>query len=156
MPAVPPACQSIADSVAALEVQEQQLRTGLAALVGAAAWTALAQLGQVRQPVADTRAALAECVRQNSAALRATVTVIDVGPVLAAPPARIAGLWQLGPAGTVQREAIAMTGNEFAFTGPLPASFGVTVGTTGDPVVVGPDFRSAGLTAAALPADEPL
>ena len=99
MPTVPPACQPLADSVAALEVQEQQLRAGLASLVGAAAWTALAQLGLIRQQLADARAALAECVRQNSAALQATIMVIDVGPVVSAPPARLAGLWELGPAG---------------------------------------------------------
>ena len=65
MPTVPPACQPIADSVAALEVQEQQLRAGLASLVGAAAWTALAQLGLVRQQLADARASLAVLVGRH-------------------------------------------------------------------------------------------
>lgn len=157
MPPVPPACQPIAESVAALEAREQQLRAGLASLVGAAAWTGLAQLGQIRQQLADGRLALAECIRQNSAALQASLTVIDVGPASSASPTRIAGLWELGPgSGAIQREVAAVNANSFAFSGPLPASFGVTIGTAGDPLLVGPDFRSAALSAASLPADGPL
>jgi hypothetical protein len=89
MPPVPPACQPLADDVAALEAQELQLRAQAASLTGAAAWTALAALGQVRLRLDESRANLAECIRQNSAALQATLVVIDVGP--AGPPvARVA------------------------------------------------------------------
>jgi hypothetical protein len=158
MPPVPPACQPIADSVAALDAQEQQLRAGLASLVGAPAWSALAQLGRVRQQLTDGRVALAECVRQNSAALQATLAVIDVDPG-AAVPARIAGLWELTPpggGGAIQREVSTVSGDSFAFTGPLPTAFGLTVTTVAAPTVFGPDFRSAALSAASLPTDGPL
>lgn len=59
MPAVPPACQPLADEVSALEAQEQQLRAQIPTLVGAAAWTALARLGQIRQQLDAARVALA-------------------------------------------------------------------------------------------------
>ena len=149
---VPQACQPIADQITALEAQEQQLRAQLPALVGARAWTALAKLGQLRQQLEQAHAALDECVRANSAALQATLGVIDVGPAGPA-PARIATLWEVAPAGSTQRETATITGDAFSFTGPLPATFGLTVSTTGDPTILGPDFRSASLTAASLPAD---
>jgi hypothetical protein len=38
----------------------------------------------------------------------------------------------------------------------LPASFGLTVGTAGDPTLNGPDFRSVVLSAVSLPTDGPL
>jgi hypothetical protein len=156
MPPVPPACQPLADEVTALEAQEQQLRAQLPTLVGAAAWTALARLGQIRQQLDAARVALAECVRQNSAALQATLAVIDVEPASAV-PVRIATLWEMTPdGGAVQREVSNVTGDSFAFTGPLPASFGLTVGTAGDPTLNGPDFRSVALSAASLPTDGPL
>jgi hypothetical protein len=83
--------------------------------------------------------------------------VIDVGAASAA-PVRIAGLWEMTPGGggAVQREVSNVTGDSFAFTGPLPASFGLTVGTAGDPTLLGPDFRSVALSAASLPTDGPL
>jgi hypothetical protein len=156
MPPVPQACQPLADEVAAFEAQEQQLRAQIPTLVGAAAWTALANLGQIRQQLDAARVALAECVHLNSAALQATLAVIDVG-VASAAPVRIAGLWEMTPGGgAVQREVSNVTGDSFAFTGPLPASFGLTVGTAGDPTLLGPDFRSLALSAASLPTDGPL
>jgi hypothetical protein len=157
MPPVPQACQPLADEVAAFEAQEQQLRAQIPTLVGAAAWTALANLGQIRQQLDAARVALAECVHQNTAALQATLAVIDVGAASAA-PVRIAGLWEMTPGGggAVQREVSNVTGDSFAFTGPVPASFGLTVGTAGDPTLLGPDFRSLALSAASLPTDGPL
>ena len=156
MPPVPQACQPLADEVAAFEAQEQQLRAQIPTLVGAAAWTALANLGQIRQQLDAARVALAECIHQNTAALQATLAVIDVGAASAA-PVRIAGLWEMTPGGgAVQREVSNLTGDSFAFTGPLPASFGLTVGTAGDPTLFGPDFRSLALSAASLPTDGPL
>jgi len=147
---VPQACQPIADQITVLEAQEQQLRAQLPNLVGEAAWAALANLGQLRQQLDQAHAALDECIRANSAALQATVAVIDVGPAGAA-PARIASLWEITPAGPTQRETATVNGGAFAFTGPLPAAFGLTVATTGDPTILGPDFRSPSLTAASLP-----
>lgn len=156
MPAVPPACQPLADEVSALEAQEQQLRAQIPTLVGAAAWTALARLGQIRQQLDAARVALANCVRQSSGALQATLTVIDVGPASVV-SVRIASLWEMTPdSGAIQREVSNVTGDSFAFTGPLPASFGLTVGTAGDPTLNGPDFRSGVLSAASLPTDGPL
>jgi hypothetical protein len=63
----------------------------------------------------------------------------------------IATSWEITPAGPTQRETATINGDAFAFTGPLPATFGLTVATTGDPTILGPDFRSASLTAASLP-----
>lgn len=151
MPPVPQACQPLADAVTALEAQEQQLRAQIPSLIGAAAWAALAQLGQIRLQLDQGRAALNECIRQNSAALQATVVVIDLGPA-GATPARVANLWEITPAATSQRETSSVNGDAFSFDGPLPTTFGLTVATTGDPTILGPDFRSGALTAASLPA----
>ena len=153
MPPVPQACQPIADDVASLESQEQQLRAQLATLTGAAAWAALAQLGQVRQQLVRRRADLDACVRDNSAALMATLVVIDVGP--ASPTqTRVATLWEITPTGATRRENAAVNADSFSFVGPLPATFGVTVPTGGEAMILGPDFRTGQLTTAALPAPD--
>ncbi len=150
MPPVPQACQVLADETAALEVQEQQLRAQLPTLSGAAAWAALAELGQIRLDLGRKRADLDDCIRQNSAALQAALVVIDVGPG-GAPAARVASLWEISPAGSAQREAATVSADAFSFAGPLPATLGLTVATAGDPTILGPDFRSAALTVASLP-----
>ena len=150
MPPVPQACQALADDVAALEVQEQQLRAQIPTLSGAPAWAALAELGQIRLDLGRTRADLDQCIRQNSAALQATLVIIDLGPG-GAPAARVATLWEITPAGATQREASTVSADAFSFAGPLPATLGLTVATAGDPTILGPDFRSAAVTAGALP-----
>ena len=149
MPPVPPACQPLADEVSALETQEVQLRAQAASLTGAAAWAALATLGELRARLEERRARLAECVSDNSAALQATLAVIDVGPG-GAQHTRVAHLWNITAAGSGQQGASNLTGGAFSFAGPLPPTFGLTVATTDDPTVLGPDFRSPSLTAAAL------
>jgi hypothetical protein len=147
-PPVPPACQPLAGDVAALETVDAQLRANLATLTGAAAWAVLAQIGDCRIALDKKRAELAACTTANSAALQANLVVIDLGPAPATPPSRTAQLWDLGQPIAAQRETAIVVGDAFSLVGPLPASFGVSVTTTGEADVIGPDFRSGNLTPA--------
>jgi len=151
MPPVPPACQPIANDVTALETNDAQLVASLKTLTGAAAWTVLAQLADGRQQLVAKRAQLDACVLANSAALQANVVTIDLG---ASPPtsqSRSVQMWDMTAPVPVLRESAAVVGDSIAIKGPLPASFGLTVITIGDPDVLGPDFRSQVLAGATPP-----
>ena len=151
MPPVPAACQQLDNDVNALVQDDQQLRTTLAGLTGAAAWTVLAQIADVRQQLAGKRAELDACVLANSAAVQANLVVMDVAAAAPAPATRVAQLWDVGPAKPTTVETAPVAGDSIALNGPLPAIYAVTVSTTGDPDVIGPDFRSSALPPAAPP-----
>jgi hypothetical protein len=151
VPAVPEGCQPLASEVTALEAADEALRAQLATLSGAAAWAALAQLGEGRVNLARKQADLAACVATNSAALQGTLVLIDLGPPSANPPTRSASLWAMAPGAPSQIATSPVQANAFSFAGPLPGALGIAVTTTGEADVLGPDFRSAVIPAASLP-----
>ena len=152
MPSVPPPCQALADNVSVLDAREQSLRAQAATLVGPAAWAALAELGQVRLQLDDARVALDQCVRQHSATLQVSLAVIYDGGMPASP--RTATLWEMtNGGGALQQDAAPLVNESFIFTEPLPPSFAVTVGPTGDGTPTGCDFRSPALFPDQVPAD---
>lgn len=147
MSTIPQPCQSFADQLSQLKTQDQTLRAKLATLVGADAWVALSQLGQIRDQIHVTQGQLDTCIGNNSAALQANLVIMDVGGAENPPPSRVANLWQVTPTGTTLSDSANVSGNAFSFKGPLPAQFAVSVLTTGVPDVVGPDFLSVALAA---------
>jgi hypothetical protein len=152
MPPIPQACQGLASDVAALEAADQALRAQLTNLTGAAAWATLAQLGQGRLALERKRTELQTCIRHNTAAFQANLIVMDLAPPPAASPNRIAHLWEIAPVGPTRRETSTVQANAFSFTGPLPNQLGISIATTGDPDILGPDFRSVAIAATNLPA----
>jgi hypothetical protein len=149
MSSVPAQCQSLADSVATLEATDQTLRNQLASQTGPAAWSTLAQIGENRLQLSGQRVALAACVSAHTAALQGNLVVMDVTAGEVPPPSQMAHLFDL-TANPAQRDSAPVTSNFFAFNGPLPGKFGISVVTGGDPSVVGPDFRSVSLQAASV------
>jgi hypothetical protein len=148
MPPVPAACQQLDNDVIALEQNDQQLRTTLAGLTGAAAWSVLSQIADGREQLAAKRKELAACILANSAAIQANLVVMDVAASGPLPASRTAQLWDVGPATPTAVESAPVAADSIALNGPLPASFAVTVSTTGDPDIIGPDFRSSALQSA--------
>jgi hypothetical protein len=90
-------------------------------------------------------------VTAHAAVIQATLEVIDVAQPPAAPSARTAQLWDLGAAIPSQQQSADVVANGIALAGPLPATYGVSVTTTGEPDVVGPDFRSPSMAGGAPP-----
>lgn len=152
MPPIPQACQDLANDVAALEAADQALRVQLTTLTGAAAWAALAQLGQGRLALERKRNELHNCILNNTADFQANLIVMDLAPPPAVSPTRIAHLWEIAPVGPTRRETSTVRANAFSFTGPLPNQLGISIATTGDPDILGPDFRSVAIAATNLPA----
>lgn len=146
MPPIPEACESLAAEVAALEAADAALRAELTSLSGAPAWRALTRLGEGRADLRRKRAALEACIQQHSAALQANLVIIDSTASSEGTVSRAGHLWEVTPTSSILRETNQVQGNTFAFVGPLPASFGISVTTNGTPDVLGPDFRSATLT----------
>jgi len=77
----------------------------LASSTGAAAWIALAKLGQGRQALARKRAELDLCIRNNSAALQGTLVVMNAASAGEEPQSRVGHLWEVTPAGVSNRDA---------------------------------------------------
>ena len=150
---IPQACSAIAADIASLEAADQAIRTELASATGAAAWAALARLGQGRQALERKRAELDLCVRNNSPALQGNLVVMNVASSGDGPLARVAHLWDLTQSTASEREASPVQADAFSFKGPLPGEFGLTIATTGSPTIIGPDFRSAAITPQSLPPD---
>lgn len=144
MPPIPEACQGLSDEVTALEATDASLRGKLATLVGADAWAALVQSGQNRIDLEQKRSDLSTCVRQHSAAVQANFVLMDLRPS-ANEANRVATLWQVGQSGLAQLETTPISSNLFSFKGPLPPQFAITILTTGEGEVGGPDFRSSTL-----------
>jgi hypothetical protein len=154
MPTVPQECQSIADAIAALEAADQDLRSQLTNLTGADPWAALAKLGQIREQLTEQTADLDACVSAHSAALQANLIIIDLAST--APQTRVANLWEIADTGTTQRETSVVSANTFSFTVPLPKQLSISVVTTGEPDVVGPDFRSLPIDASTVSGQGPI
>jgi hypothetical protein len=141
-----------------MEASEASARAELANLTGADAWAALARLGDQRIKLSTARRALDACIRVNSAAFQADLVIMHAStsdPPEGAVPARVAQLWEVTPAGSVQREVGSVQGTQVSFAGPLPASLAITVSTTGVANLTGPDFRSPATDPATLAGQSP-
>jgi hypothetical protein len=151
MPPVPQQCQPLADRVTELEAEDQRLRAELGTLHGADAWQALATLGELRGRLARARQERDRCIETHAAAIRANLVLMDLAEDSGS-PGRTAQLWEISEQSATLLEASAVQDGTFAFKGPLPAAFGLSVTTNGVAQVIGPDFRSLALTAADVPA----
>jgi hypothetical protein len=144
MPAIPSACQALADQAAALAAQYAERANEASTLVGEEAWAALASLGALRDQLAQARSALDECVRTHSAALTGTVAVLDAG-IGISDAARTATLWDVSNEGAVARQSATVQAGAFGFAGPLPARAAITLQPSASPQTTGLDFRSGEL-----------
>jgi len=145
-------CQPIADAISALQKQEQAQLAKIADLAGADKWSAMQNLGVIRQQISQQRAALDKCNQQHAADLNISVDVTDVPG--ATGTNRVARLWKLASSqqtvqqtATIQKASVTFPG----VLGPARQSFGVTIEGTDDPGVNGPDFRSGPLPPAPTP-----
>jgi hypothetical protein len=146
MPPVPSACQPLADRVSELEQQYAAAAGQAAASTGAQAWTALAHAGPLLQQLDDARADLDACVKTHSAAVTATVAVIDAGGGPAVGP-QSATLWDLSGSTPLAAETVVIQDGAFGFAGPLPAAAAVSLAPdrSADTSLIGVDFRSGTL-----------
>jgi hypothetical protein len=149
MPDVHPACQSIADELAAQQAQSRALAAQAEGLTGAAAWETLAELGRIRADEAAKQRELDACLAANSATLSGTLTIIDVRP---GPPPEThkVVLWDVDqPAGPAIAANMSWPMFGFNFPGAIPETKAVTVQSVADGAAVGAgfDFRTGPLPA---------
>jgi hypothetical protein len=150
MPPVPAACQPIAAEIADLKDQDAQLRAQLSTLTGAQAWAVMAQIAIGRDTLKEKQAELDACVVAHTATLQGELVVIDVGPPPAA-PSRIVRILNMTGATSQVATCAVQSDTTFSFAGQLPATVAFTVNTTGDPDIVGVDFRTEVMPAANVP-----
>jgi hypothetical protein len=129
-----------------LEQQYAAASAAASAAVGAQAWTELAQAGPLLLQLDTEREELAACIKTHSAALTASVVVIDASGSQA-PSTQTATLWDLTSTGPVTVETVPIQAGAFGFAGPVPASAAVSLApdSAGDPSLIGVDFRSGPL-----------
>src|SRR5215217_5143504 len=106
--AVDPACQPIANAIAALEVNRDAIRAGLPGSPPLNLWQALAAIGDLERQIADQQIQLDACQRQHAAAYEAQVVIFDT---TGAPPAsRKASLWRIDAGDATLLEESALSG----------------------------------------------
>ena len=140
-----PECKSLADTVADLASQEEAKLTAIASLTDVAKWTAMEELGTLRQQRAEQQALLDACEKQHLDDLSITVAVTDLPKT--SNDNRIVRVWQLTPAGQSVKQTIAVRSG-VATVSAIPGarqSVGITVEEVDHPNVCGPDFRSGPL-----------
>ena len=89
-----PECKSLADTVADLASQEEAKLTAIASLTDVAKWTAMEELGTLRQQRAEQQALLDACEKQHLDDLSITVAVTDLPKT--SNDNRIVGLFEFG------------------------------------------------------------
>ena len=139
---IDPACQPIADGIAALQATRDSIQAGLSSMPPLDRWKGFAQIGDLSRQITEQSILLDKCQRQHAASYEAEVVIFDTtgGP----PTTRQAFLWHLDAAGAAVLEQSPLSSAGLSFTPPAVGPIGLTIQQT-NPPVRGVDFRSGPL-----------
>ena len=145
MPNIPAACQPLAVSIAADELEDATLARQARQQTGALAWATLAQLGSLRAATTAKRVTLDACLITATAAVPGALVVIDARPS-PLDETRTVALWDLDHPDAPAEES-AVVGGGFGLPGPVPQRVALSVVSTPRPPSAVPawpgcDFRS--------------